>query len=269
MHQCSVLKLLQVYKMCWGFLCVHMSGSHGGERNVHRAAAVRSGLYISAEERWGRGAAALKWHPFQDSNNVAELCCLHSLLSTLCQRWRTLTSWSLFCIKFFCILLHRCVFSHTETQSIVAWTGREGADCARGESSSRKHRTETLCQIPEVWSQRCGFAGCPVYQHCGAGTWKKTAEGAKEETLNFLLRPILSYCHCLVGSIHHAGLVAGPLVSMNNEISLLTCYSHVTLILCTYQGWWTRKAVIKQYHCAEWKYYPKAGYWFLPGYLWR
>lgn len=87
-----------------------MSGSHGGEGDVRRAAAVRGGLYISPEKRRGRWAASLTRHPLQDSNVVAELCSFYSLLCSLCQGWRPLTSLFLFCILLFCpmILFRRC-----------------------------------------------------------------------------------------------------------------------------------------------------------------
>lgn len=44
--------------------------------------------------------------------------------------------------------------------SFAVSTGREGAGCTGGESSSGKHRAETICKIPEGWSKCSGSAGC-------------------------------------------------------------------------------------------------------------
>lgn len=49
-------------------------------------------------------------------------------------------------------------------------TGRAGADNTRGESRSGKHWSETVCEIPDGWSQHHGAAICHTGQHSGSGT---------------------------------------------------------------------------------------------------
>lgn len=175
MHECSVLKLLQVFKMyCFfgGVLCTRQG--HMVAKGTYTEL-LQSGVdFISLlkkdeeEEQPPLNDTPSRIRTMSQNSVVSTASSLHSV-----KDGEHLPVGSVFCIQFFCILLHWCgVFSETLTQSIVVWTGREGADCAGGESSSGKHRTETLCQILEVWSQRCGFAGCPVFQHCGTGTWR-------------------------------------------------------------------------------------------------
>lgn len=74
--------------------CLFVSGSHGGEGNVHRAAAVWRGLHLPAEERGRRGAAAAAASSrqlHQDQDSVPEFCALSDLLCPLGQRRRPFT----------------------------------------------------------------------------------------------------------------------------------------------------------------------------------